>query len=816
MDPFDDDDFEDLNETREERLAYNMATTAELLECWSKKADAPYQLAPQRMEKVMTLQALTTAGTSKRPGEANVSTVVKTAHEMGLPANNLPAIWKFDITSDPAANAKDKTNHLRSLDRIITKSSISRTTSDQGPFTSSSELCSIKGKEKETVLQMMSTPPLTEEPMELDALAPPELSPATCKLKLTKTPSKVQSILDNHSNLQQCIEAAKAGKKPKCKKGKGIVSLNKYGDLTRQSNVFQDFVVAVVHHISAKGEQLIPRWLHIHKHGGEVCVRYTPEVTHIACDRDVALSSIYHYLGIEDISEIREGIQIVDWKWFVSSQKAGTLLPVIDTFLHECMKPQATKRRASAPSGLGFTLGKRKSTNDILASVAVGNKKKKYAPTDSDTSQDPDRTASLIHEGSLTAADRWLPPAAGEQADGLDMMISGLQTGAVLETEEDLEEEDAMLEQTGVGAINGTGNTTTTSDGPYKCQNGNSGVKRASINEDIALGLESLGSMYEKAQHKNTFQKQSYKKAANIVRNCPFRIRNEEAATKLKGIGLNIAQRIGEIIRNGGRSDREYFEDNEESRTVAKFGKIYGVGQKAQELWDRGARSLDDLRTGQWGLTEGQKVSISAFAIQISELALTAILLAGRSNRTKIANRHNPATPDSVVHLCGNGEKDIEGLCVEAMGSYRRGEATCGDLDILITRDPSCGKEYKGLLGELIKRLVEKNIVTHTLSAPSNYEADEAKWMGIGRLPKKENTKKDVVKSKYRRIDILMVPWKNYGAIREKKWRGLFKDVIRDANNKKTTEGELVASRTEQEIFDVLNIRYRPPELRRP
>lgn len=49
-------------------------------------------------------------------------------------------------------------------------------------------------------------------------------------------------------------------------------------------------------------------------------------------------------------------------------------------------------------------------------------------------------------------------------------------------------------------------------------------------------------------------------------------------------------RKIGEIIRNGGRSDREYFEDNEEARTIAMFGKIYGVGQKATDLWNQGAR----------------------------------------------------------------------------------------------------------------------------------------------------------------------------------------------------------------------------------
>jgi DNA polymerase lambda len=39
--------------------------------------------------------------------------------------------------------------------------------------------------------------------------------------------------------------------------------------------------------------------------------------------------------------------------------------------------------------------------------------------------------------------------------------------------------------------------------------------------------------------------------------------------------------------------------------------------------------------------------------------------------------------------------------------------------------------------------------------------------------------------------------------------RGLYKGVIRGKDGLKLTEGEIVASRTEQEIFDVLGVRWR-------
>jgi hypothetical protein len=38
------------------------------------------------------------------------------------------------------------------------------------------------------------------------------------------------------------------------------------------------------------------------------------------------------------------------------------------------------------------------------------------------------------------------------------------------------------------------------------------------VNEDIARGLDSLGKVYENVQYKNTFEKSSYLRAANIVR----------------------------------------------------------------------------------------------------------------------------------------------------------------------------------------------------------------------------------------------------------------------------------------------------------
>lgn len=53
---------------------------------------------------------------------------------------------------------------------------------------------------------------------------------------------------------------------------------------------------------------------------------------------------------------------------------------------------------------------------------------------------------------------------------------------------------------------------------------------------------------------------------------------------------------------------------------------------------------------------------------------------------------------------------------IEIMGSYRRGEADSGDIDILITRDPSDGKTHRGLISKVVAALTDKGFITHAVS----------------------------------------------------------------------------------------------------
>jgi DNA polymerase IV len=141
-----------------------------------------------------------------------------------------------------------------------------------------------------------------------------------------------------------------------------------------------------------------------------------------------------------------------------------------------------------------------------------------------------------------------------------------------------------------------------------------------------------------------------------------------------------------------------------------------------------------------------------------------------------------------------------------------------------MTKPNATAEDLMSLLDPLIYDLSKSNFITHTLA--SSHNEDGSKWLGVSRLPN----------GIHRRLDILFVPWKERGAaliyftgndifnrslrlLASKKGmglnqRGLFKDTMRGPGRVKLTRGTLIASETEEEIFEILGVPWRPPEMR--
>jgi DNA polymerase lambda len=85
-------------------------------------------------------------------------------------------------------------------------------------------------------------------------------------------------------------------------------------------------------------------------------------------------------------------------------------------------------------------------------------------------------------------------------------------------------------------------------------------------------------------------------------------------------------------------------------------------------------------------------------------------------------------------------------LEVIGCGSYRRGKATCGDLDVLVTHEDEAALE--GVFEAILNHLRESKFLTDDLSIQR--DGRQRKYLGVCRLPGVDRL--------HRRLDIIVVP----------------------------------------------------------
>ncbi|ORY39402.1 Nucleotidyltransferase [Rhizoclosmatium globosum] len=291
----------------------------------------------------------------------------------------------------------------------------------------------------------------------------------------------------------------------------------------------------------------------------------------------------------------------------------------------------------------------------------------------------------------------------------------------------------------------------------------------------------------------NQWRIRSYKKAVKIISKLSFRIMSKEDVKGLKGIGKNMTLKIEEILRTGYSLKAHTIP--EKFGPLEKFKNIYGVGEKiAEKFYTIGYRTLEDVKS-KATLTRDQQLGIKYYDDFLQRIP--------RSECSKIAE-----FVTKMVH-----ELDANLIC-RMMGSYLRGSETCGDVDFMIT-DPN-GLPNEGLLESIVLKLKNVGFILENLSSPASEDGHERIWRGICKLAGVGIA---------RRIDILIVPFDELGAatiyftgntefnrcirLLARKMgyslnqHGLFR---KGPNGEKT----LVASKTEQEIFDILGVPWKP------
>ncbi|XP_028801866.1 DNA polymerase lambda [Neltuma alba] len=186
----------------------------------------------------------------------------------------------------------------------------------------------------------------------------------------------------------------------------------------------------------------------------------------------------------------------------------------------------------------------------------------------------------------------------------------------------------------------------------------------------------------------------SYYKAIAVIEKLPFKIESVDQVKNLPSIGKSMKDHIQEIITTGKLSKLEHFETDEKVRTISLFGEVWGIGPAtALKLYEKGHRTLDDLRNDD-SLTNAQKLGLKYFDD-----------IRQRIPRNEVQEMENL--------LQKVGEDILPGVEIVCGGSYRRGKATCGDMDIIITHPD--GKSHKGFLTKFVQRLKEMNFLREDL-----------------------------------------------------------------------------------------------------
>jgi DNA polymerase/3'-5' exonuclease PolX len=312
-------------------------------------------------------------------------------------------------------------------------------------------------------------------------------------------------------------------------------------------------------------------------------------------------------------------------------------------------------------------------------------------------------------------------------------------------------------------------------------------------------------------QHKlrgEEFRVKAYKIAIDTLQKTPKYIMSYREAVKLPGIGSGIAKKIEEISKTSHLKQLDAVKESKESRLLKLFKGIHGVGPVFAKKWlKEGMSSLQDIASRE-DLTHNQKLGLIYYD----------------DWNEKIPRKECTVHNEYVKHLFRQIDPDVQATIG---GSYRRGASSCGDIDFILTKPGANIEELQDILERLVEKIREVGYYKCALQGKVSN-----KWLGGCALPPEWNKKAtdEEVVGKCRRVDFLLVPWKEIGAAMiyftgndefNKKLRyraqkrgmvlngtGLFK-IIKDGKSR--GHQELVESSDEKRILELLDVEWHDP-----
>jgi DNA polymerase (family 10) len=324
-----------------------------------------------------------------------------------------------------------------------------------------------------------------------------------------------------------------------------------------------------------------------------------------------------------------------------------------------------------------------------------------------------------------------------------------------------------------------------------------------SRNDEVAALFEEFADLLE-AQDVS-YKPSTYRRAAENIREHPEPIEGvaaegKDALEEIDGVGDAISAKILEYFETG---EIEELEDARADLPVDMAGlmRVEGVGPKTVgRLYEAlGIETLDALEAA---AEEGRIQEVKGFGRKTEENILENIPFARQSRERSLLGEARPVADDLLADLRGH-DAVVE---ADVAGSIRRWRETVGDIDVLVAAEEA---------ERVVTAFVDWDHATSVIES---------------------GEKKAAIRSDGERVDLRVVVPDEYGAAlqyftgsrahnvtlrnraiaRDLKMNeyGVFDVSGVDDPDAGQRVGERVAGRTEEEMYEVLELAWMPPELR--
>jgi DNA polymerase/3'-5' exonuclease PolX len=233
-------------------------------------------------------------------------------------------------------------------------------------------------------------------------------------------------------------------------------------------------------------------------------------------------------------------------------------------------------------------------------------------------------------------------------------------------------------------------------------------VIMSSPNQHIIDALTTIADSYKNTGVVHKYK--TYRNAIETIRNVPTKITSAASIKGMKGIGKAMLEKVDEICRTGHLHQEDALLADPVTAALKIFTSVHGVGPKLADklVHEHGLRTLKELE---------EKADIVHLPAQ-ARLGLK--YHADTSLRIPYGEiRKHFRYISRVVR-----ERVDQNVIIEVCGSHRRGAATSGDVDILLTHPHSHSKSTAECLylRSVVRVLTEEGYILDTLAeGPSKF-----------------------------------------------------------------------------------------------